>query len=258
MKITILGSGSAYGVPYFGGNWGDCNPKNPKNRRSTASILIEDGATRILVDMGYDLLRQSEKYSIRQLDAVLFTHTHADHIVGNFHIPIMMSYYQDRNLPLYADAFTRAGIEKMWWFQYNPNIPVHYYGPGRPEWHEFKAFEPFTVNNIEILPIPQQHGNMTSYGFRIGSFCYSTDLSSLSDDSKLRLKDLGVWVVECDTRRETHGSHSHLSKTLKWIEELKPKQAWLTHLDHSIDYDRVSLDLPKGVALAYDDLVIEI
>jgi len=257
MKVTILGSGSAYGVPFFGGNWGNCNPQNPKNRRSTASILIEDNNTRILVDMGYDLLRQSEAYAIRELDAVIFTHSHADHIIGNFHIPIMMSYCQSGDLPLYADAVTRAGIEKMWWFQHDPKIAVHYYGHGRPVWREFKPFEPFLVGGIPITPIPQSHGGMISYGFRIGNFCYCTDLCDLSEASKALLRDLDVWVVECDTLDETQNSHSHLSKTLGWIADLKPKQAWLTHLDHTIDYDSVSARLPAGVALAYYGLVLD-
>ena len=255
MKVTILGSGSAYGVPYFGGNWGKCDAMNPKNRRSTASILIEDSDTRVLVDMGYDLLRQSEKHNIRLLDGVIFTHTHADHIIGNFHVPIMMEYYQDRDLPFYTDAFTRAGIEKMWWFQYNPEAMANFYGPGRPVWNEFKAFDRLKIGSMEIETIPQEHGSMTSYGLRIGNFCYSTDLSSIPTESFQRLTGLDIWVVECDSLLPSE-SHSHLEKTLEWIAQVKPKQAYLTHLDHTIDYEKISAILPDNVALAYDDQII--
>lgn len=257
MKITILGSGSAYGVPYFGGNWGDCDPSNPKNRRSTASILIETNDTKILVDMGYDLLRQSEKHNIRLLDGVIFTHTHADHIVGNFHVPIMMQYYQDQDLLLFTDDFTRKGIEKMWWFQYDPAVNAQFYGPRRPVWVEFMPYRKFKIKNLDILPIPQEHGSMTSYGLRIGDFCYSTDLNNLSEKSFSYLRGLDVWIVECDSMNSSN-SHSHLEKTLEWIERVQPKRAILTHLDHTIDYDKVSRILPANVSLAYDDQIISI
>lgn len=258
MKITILGSGSAYGVPYFGGNWGDCDPANPKNRRSTASILIEEGDTKVLVDMGYDILRQSEKHLIRQIDAVIFTHTHADHIVGNFHVPIMMSYYLDKDLDFYADDFTRSGIEKMWWFQYDKEKPANFYGPRRINWKEMIPFSSFKIGDTEILPIPLKHGSMTSIGLRIGNFSYCTDLNEISDEAIEKLQGLDVWIVECDSLRLSDEKHSYLEKSLGWIERIKPKQAFLTHLDHTMDYDTVSRQLPSNVALAYDDQIIEL
>jgi phosphoribosyl 1,2-cyclic phosphate phosphodiesterase len=258
LKIKILGSGSAYGVPYFGGNWGDCNPNNPKNRRSTASILIEQGKTKILVDMGYDILRQSEKHMIRELDAVIFTHTHADHIVGNFHVPIMMSYYHDRDLDFYADDFTRGGIEKMWWFQYDQEKPANFYGPRRVNWKEIKPFEPMKIGEIDITPIPLNHGGMTSMGLRIGNFAYCTDLNEISEEAFAQLQGLDVWLLECDSLKLSDEKHSYLEKSLNWIERVKPKQAFLTHLDHTIDFDAVTKRLPQNVGLAYDDQIIEI
>lgn len=258
MKITILGSGSAYGVPYFGGNWGNCDPANPKNRRSTASILIEEGKTKILVDMGYDISRQSEKHHIRELDAVIFTHTHADHIVGNFHVPVMMSYYHDRGLDFYADEFTRNGIEKMWWFQYDREKPANFYGSGRVNWKEIRPFEPLQIGGIEILPLPLIHGGMTSIGLRAGNFAYCTDLNEIPEESAARLQGLDVWLLECDSLKPSDEKHSYLEKSLRWIEQYKPRQAFLTHLDHTIDYGSVSKLLPPNVALACDDQVIEL
>ena len=255
MKITILGSGSAYGVPYFGGNWGACDPKNPKNRRSTASILIEKNGIKILVDMGFDLLRQSEHHNITILDGIIFTHEHADHIVGNFHVPIMMEYYNDKDLFFYSDLSTRTAIEKMWWFQYDNKLNAQFYGPRRPIWKQFQKFENFNIKDITILPIPQIHGDMTSYGLRIDNFCYSTDLNDMPPESFKSLENLDVWIVECDSINISN-SHSHLEKTLTWIEKVKPKAAFLTHLDHTIDFDAVSRILPSNVSLCYDGQVI--
>jgi phosphoribosyl 1,2-cyclic phosphate phosphodiesterase len=258
MKITILGSGSAYGVPYFGGNWGDCDPNNPKNRRSTASILIEDRGTKVLVDMGYDILRQSEKHDIRVVDGVIFTHTHADHMVGNFHVPIMMSYYQDQDLNFYADKFTEQGIKKMWWFQYDDKNPANFYGPLRVKWNEIKPYQSFRVGDMDILPLPQKHGSMTSYGLRIGNFCYSTDVEEIPEKGFEHLKNLDVWIVECDSIEKSDPKHAYFEKALSWIDRVKPRQAYLTHLDHTIDYETVSKTLPEHVGLLYDDQIIEV
>lgn len=197
------------------------------------------------------------KHSIREVDGVIFTHTHADHIVGNFHVPIMMEYYHDKDLLFFTDNFTRKGIEKMWWFQYDPAVNAQFYGPRRPIWVEFQSYQKFKIKDLEILPIPQDHGSMTSYGLRVGNFCYSTDLNKIPDKSFQFLDGLDVWLIECDSINPS-SSHSHLEKTLGWIDRVNPKKAILTHLDHTIDYDEVSRILPANVSLAYDDQIIEL
>ena len=258
MKVTILGSGSAYGVPYAGGGWGACDPKNPLNRRLSPSILIEDKGTRLLVDMSPDFRQQAEKHSISLIDGVFFTHAHADHITGMFHLPILMSYYQNRNLPMYADRFTRTQIEKLWWYMFDPKIKVEYSGPGRPYWTEVIAPFPFQVGALNVIPFMQEHGSWHSLGVRVGNFVYSTDVSGFPAESEKFLENLDVWVVDCNCVAPTDNSHSHLEKSLAWIKKYKPKKAYLTHLDYTVDYARISAQLPAGVELAYDNLEINL
>ena len=256
MKVTILGSGSAYGVPYAGGGWGLCNPDVPRNRRTGPSILIEDKGTRLLVDMSSDFRQQAEKHSITLLDGVFFTHGHADHIAGMFHLPILMSYYQDRNLPMYTDRFTRLNIEKLWWYMFDPKVNLEYSGPGRPYWHEIIPPNPFQVGALSLRPFWQLHGGIKSMGLRVGNFAYSTDVHDFPPESHQHLEGLDVWVVDCNCETDTDKSHSHLEKSLGWIEKFKPKKAYLSHLDYTLDYDKISARLPPNVALAYDDLEI--
>jgi phosphoribosyl 1,2-cyclic phosphate phosphodiesterase len=257
MKIIVLGSGSAYGVPVIGGDWGDCDPKNPKNRRLSPSILIENGDKRILVDMTPDLRQQAERHNIRELEAVLFTHAHADHITGLFHMPMLMQYYKEgQNLPLYADDFTRDNIKKNWWYMFDPAIKMDWYGAGRPFWEKVTPLEKFSVGGLDITPFAQQHGRMSCMGYRIGNFAYSTDTSGFPPESEPMLEGLDVWLVECDRylSNNPNSTHSHLERTLGWIEKYKPKKAYLCHLNRTMDYDKISKLLPANVELAYDNL----
>lgn len=258
MKVTVLGCGSAYGVPYAGNSWGACDPKNPKNRRLAPSILLEDGTSRVLVDMGPDFRAQAEKHEIRELDGVFFTHPHADHIAGMFHLPVLMSYYQDRNLSLYADRFTRREIEKNWWYMFDPAINVEYSGPGRPYWTEIIPYSPYQIGKFSILPFIQHHGRMNSLGLRVGDFAYSTDVNEFPEKSLALLKGLKVWMVDCNNEFNKDKSHSYLEQCLRWVDLLKPEKTYLTHLDYTMDYDTIAAKLPSNVELAYDNLEIKI
>ncbi len=256
MKVTVLGSGSAYGVPYAGNSWGACDPSNPKNRRLAPSILLEEGASRLLVDMGPDFKTQAERHHIRELDGIFFTHPHADHITGMFNLPILMSYYQDRNLPLYADRFTRREIEKNWWYMFDPAINVEYSGPGRPYWTEIVPYSPYQIGAFNVLPFNQNHGRINSLGFRVGDFAYCTDVHAFPEESFALLKNLKVWIVDCNCELNKDKSHSYLEQCLRWVDELKPEMTYLTHLDYTMDYDAITAKLPPHVRLAYDNLEI--
>lgn len=258
MKVTVLGSGSAYGVPVIGGDWGRCDPSNPKNRRLSPSVLIENDGRRVLVDLGPDIRQQAERHDIRLLEGIVYTHPHADHITGNFHLPMLMRYYTGgRNLPLLATRACRKDIEKVWWFQNDPSINVQWYGPGRPLWQEIAPYCPFSLAGLDILPLRQFHGSMESIGLRIGNFAYSTDVGDMPEETFAALEGIDVWLVECDSVNPS-SSHSHIEKTLSWIERVKPKKAWLTHMDSTMDYDTVAALLPDGVEPAYDNLVIDL
>lgn len=255
-KVTILGSGSAYGVPFLGGEWGNCDPNNPRNRRTAPSILLESGATRLLVDMGPDIKAQAENIDIGNLDGIFFTHPHFDHIGGMGHLPVMMYHYQDKNLPLYANRFTRKEIEKNWWYLFDPKINVQYSGPGRPYFTEVLPYSSLQIGDMSILPFEQNHGSMISLGLRYGDFAYCTDVRSFPEKSFDLLYDLDVFVVDCNQEADKDNAHSYLEQCLSWVEQLKPKQTYLTHLNYTVDYEDLSARLPKNVALAYDGLEI--
>lgn len=257
VKVTVLGSGSAYGVPVIGGDWGNCDPNNPKNRRMSPSILIENNGAKVMVDFGPDVKEQTLKFGIREIDGVLFTHPHADHITGCFHLPMYMRYFsRTKNLPLFADRATRKDIERVWWFQNDPKINVEYSGEGRPYWREILPHEILNICGMEVMPILQHHGKMDSIGYRVGNFAYSTDWNSMPEESYDYLHDLDVWLVECDSETPTT-MHQHLEQVLKTIERVKPKKAYLCHLDLTMDYDTISKKLPENVELSYDGLIIE-
>lgn len=258
MKITILGSGSAYGVPVIGGDWGSCDPKNPKNRRTAPSILVEDANTRLLVDMGPDIRPQAEKHKIQDIDAIFFTHQHADHITGCFHLPMLMRYFNGgKNLPMYASRSTRKDIEKVWWFQNDPKINIEYSGEGRPYWVEMLPHQDISIGTLKLKTFEQHHGGFMSMGFRIGNFAYSTDVNKFPEHTKQYLYNLDHWIVECNCEEETT-MHANLEKIFAWDAEFKPKRIYLTHLDHTMDYDRISAKLPEHIQLCYDDMVLEI
>lgn len=261
MRITVIGSGSAYGVPTVGGYWGDCNPDNPKNRRTGPSITVESDTTKILVDLSADFREQSERHAIRDLDAILFTHGHADHIMGNFHLPMMMRYFNEKNLPLYALDSTRNDIEKVFWYQHTPGMKVNYSGQGRPYWENVEPYESFTVGDIAVMPVAQEHGSITSLGFGFGNFAYSTDFNAFPEETYKQLEGLDCWLVECNSLTRKKNSvevkHQFLENILTFVERIKPKQTYLTHMDTTMDYDSVKQMLPDGVDLAYDGLVLD-
>lgn len=257
MKITVLGSGSAYGVPYAGGGWGKCDPNNPKNRRTTPSVLIEDGTTQLLVDMGPDFKEQSIRHNITNPDAVFFTHPHADHIAGMFHLPIFMSHRNGKHLPMYANRFTRKDIERVWWYMFDPAINVEYTGDARPYWVEMMPPQKLDIGTLKIQTFLQQHGRIHSLGLRIGNMAYCTDVNEFLPESEEHLYGLDTWFVDCNCVEPIDKSHGDLEKCLRWVEKFKPKKTYLTHLDYTVDYDTVSKMLPPHVELAYDGLSVE-
>jgi phosphoribosyl 1,2-cyclic phosphate phosphodiesterase len=260
MKITVLGSGSCYGVPTIGNDWGDCNPDNPKNRRTVASLMIETAQTKILIDMSPDFREQSIRHDVTNLDAVLFTHGHADHILGNFYLPRLLQYYKGKALPLYADKETQHQIEKAFWFQMKENGNVVFSYGGQTHWETLVPFQDFTIGDLNITPLLQDHGDITSLAFRSGNFAYSTDFNNLSAETLAQLHGLDCWIVECNRRytSDNKSMHLYLDRVLELIAELKPKKAYLTHMGVSMDYDSVSAELPDNVYLAYDGLELTV
>ncbi len=253
MKVTILGCGGSLGVPMVGNNWGTCDPSNPKNRRRRPAIMVEQGATTVLVDTPTDLRAQLLDAGASRIDAVLYTHAHADHIHGIDDLRPMT--WQDGPLPAYADAATKARLEEAFPYAIG-NIDMDR-GLYRPILTVQVIDGIWTIGDLDIVPFIQDHGFSPSLGYRFGEFAYSTDVVDLDDDAFAALDGVKIWVVDA-TREEPHPSHAHLDRALGWIERLAPEKAYLTHMNHQMDYDSLMSRLPEGVEPAYDGLVIEL
>jgi len=256
MRVTMLGCGPSWGVPRIGGIWGACDPTNPKNRRRRVSVMVEEGGATLLIDTSPDLRAQLLDAGVRRIDAVLFTHAHADHLHGIDDLR-SVNRLMKKALPIYADAETLTAIRQRFGYVLTPSPGPA--GPGfyKPVLEPVVIEGPFTVACIPVTPFAQDHGFSTTLGFRFGQFAYSTDVIELSDDAFAALAGVEVWIVDC-VRREPHVTHSHLAKTLGWIARLKPRRAILTHMDESLDYATLSRELPPGTEPGYDGLVIDL
>jgi phosphoribosyl 1,2-cyclic phosphate phosphodiesterase len=256
MKVTMLGCGPSWGVPRIGGEWGRCDPANPKNRRSRVSILIEDSGARLLVDTSPDLRQQLLDADVQGIDAVLFTHAHADHLHGIDDLR-SVNRLMRKKLPIYADARTLGEIRTRFGYVLAPIERVARHGFYKPELEAIEIDGPFEAAGVTVTPFAQDHGFSVTQGFRIGRFAYSTDVIRLDERAFAALAGVEVWIVDC-MRREPHVTHSHLAQTLAWIERLKPRRAILTHMDESMDYAALSRELPPGVEPGHDGLVLDL
>jgi len=252
MKITVLGCGSSGGVPLVGNNWGNCDPQNPRNRRTRVSILVEQGDTVLIVDTGPDFREQALACNLQKLDGVIFTHAHADHSHGIDDLR-SVNWLTQKPIPIYADKKTLDDLTTRFDYIFAPRKSQLFY---RPVINPHEIVGAFSVGDINIKPFYQNHGYTHSMGFRFGDFAYSTDVHALDDAAWEALRGVKIWLVDC-VREEPHPTHSHMSQTLEWIKKLKPERAILTHMSQKLDYDTLCKTLPRGVEPAYDGMVIE-
>lgn len=254
MKITMLGCGPSTGVPAIGPDWGACNPDNPRNRRRRASLLIESRGHTVLIDTSPDLREQLLDAKTGRLDAVILTHPHADHLHGIDDLRAVNRLMQQA-IPLYASPATLAEIRQRFGYALEP-VPADgmFF---KPTVTPNIIDGPFVAAGVPVTPFEQDHGYSKTLGFRIGAFGYSTDVVELDDAAFAALSGIELWIVDC-LRYEPHPTHSHLAKTLAWIERVRPKRVVLTHLDRPLDYAELAARLPAGVEPGYDGLVMEL
>ena len=267
LRFTILGCGSSPGVPRIGGDWGNCDPDNPKNRRLRSSFAVqrisETGTTTVVVDTGPDFRQQMLNAEIKCLDGVLYTHAHADHIHGIDDLRGFALIQRER-IEVYANQQTVERLHQSFEYCFKSYNPKMY-----PPILAANVIEPFKAVTIEgeggaitVLPIAQQHGPIQSIGYRFicgdgGDVCYSSDISGLELEAKDNLQNLNTWIVDA-LQYKSHISHFSLDEALEQIENLKPKRAILTHMHIPMDYDSVQNETPQHVQPAYDGLNFEI
>jgi phosphoribosyl 1,2-cyclic phosphate phosphodiesterase len=264
--LTVLGCGSSAGVPRLGGadlagDWGKCDPSNPKNYRSRCSVLVErrseTGVTRVLVDTAPDLRTQLLKARVANVDAVLITHDHADQIHG-FDDLRQIAHYAKERVEVWADATTSETLMSR--FGYCFRQPK---GSGYPPICNLniipEPFAPFEIAGaggpLPVHPFAQQHGSIRSLGFRFGPVAYSPDVNKLDEKAFAVLAGTEVWIVDA-LRYKPHPSHAHVALALEWIARVKPSQAVLTNLHQDLDYEALKTSLPVGVEPAYDGLAL--
>jgi len=258
LRFTILGCGSSGGVPRIGDNWGECDPDNPKNRRRRCSLLIERGSgenvTRVLVDTSPDLRSQLLDAGVGTLDAVVYTHAHADHVHGIDDLRVVALNMRNR-LPVWADKATRHELLSRFGYAF-----------ARPEGSPYPPIlamnvieDVFTVGgaggDVDLTPFRVRHGSIHSLGFRVADFAYLPDVAEMTDEAWRAVDGLECWVVDA-LRRDPHPTHAHLDRSLGWIERAAPRLAVLTNMHVDMDYATLVADTPDNVTPAFDGMTI--
>jgi phosphoribosyl 1,2-cyclic phosphate phosphodiesterase len=256
-KITVLGCGHAGGTPMVGEGWGAADPENSKNSRLRPSILVEQGNTRVLVDTSPDLRQQLLNAKIDRLDAILYTHAHADHLHGIDDLRSVNRSMQ-ADIPAYADVETWRQIDERFGYIMAPLKPdvTFYYKPVLQK-HVIAIGEAFKIGDIDVEVFDQDHGYSRSLGFRFGAFAYSTDVVNFPDESFAALAGIDTWLVDALVDYD-HPTHAHVDKVIDWSKRLTPRRTILTHLSHRLDYATLASQLPAGMEPAYDGMIIDV
>lgn len=257
LRVTFLGTGTSVGIPVVTCSCAVCSSEDVRNRRLRASLLLEwlpepkaPAAVKVLVDTATDLRQQALRARLDRVDAVLFTHAHADHVLGLDELR-MFNFVHRRSIPLYGNTQTMASIRRMFAYAFEET------SVGVPQLTIHEIDEELQLLGNRIQAIPVRHGESTTLAFRIGNFAYVTDCNGIPPEAAERLRGIDVLVID-SLRRRPHRSHFGLYEALDEIERLHPAESYLTHLSHDFDHASLEAELPQGVKVAYDGLVLEI
>ena len=270
LKVTLLGTGTSYGVPMIGCDCDVCRSADPRDRRLRTSVLIDlpepprsgDGrpvsavaaaVRRVLIDTSSDLRAQALTFGIRRLDAILYTHSHADHVLGLDEVR-RFNRLQKEAIPCYSDARTRADLRRTFSYIFDEDTPK---GGGIPKIVLNEIAGPFSLGAVDVVPVPIMHGSRPILGFRIGSFAYLTDCSAIPDASWPLLNGVRTLVLDA-LRERPHTTHFSVPEAIKAAAQIGAERTYLTHISHELGHAETCARLPRGVELAYDGLVLEI
>ncbi len=251
--ITVLGSGTSVGVPTIGCGCDVCRSEDPHDRRLRPSIALRWDGHCVLIDTGPDFRQQALRAHLSRIDAVLYTHGHADHILGLDDLR-PFNFFQKEVIPVYGSEETLRIIRRV--FDY-----IFHEGPTESSRPRIKTqtFDggPIDVHGLAFTPVPVKHGKGTCHGFRFGNNAYLTDHSEVPEESLEMLHGLDVLFLDA-LRYKPHPTHSTVEQSLKIVERLKPRETWFTHISHELGHERASSLLPAGVRLAYDGLEVAV
>jgi phosphoribosyl 1,2-cyclic phosphate phosphodiesterase len=249
-EVLMLGSGTSMGVPTLGCHCRVCTSTDPRDRRTRPSIAVLYEGHCVLIDTGPDFRQQALREGIDHLDAVLYTHAHADHILGLDDLR-PLTYKTREKVPLYADPATRAALERV--FEYTFSDSNTYPFKARVSLQPLAARIP--LFGMDFVPVPLRHGDLDTVGYRFGNVAYLTDMSDIPDSSFPLLEGLDVLILDA-LRKAPHASHSHIGRSLGYVEKLRPGQAFFTHMSHDVSHAEVERELPENVHLGHDGLRI--
>ncbi len=253
LKITVLGSGTSMGVPTIGCRCEVCTSPDPRDNRLRPSILVSYGGQNILVDTTPDFRTQALRAGIDRLDAILFTHAHADHIMGLDDVR-PFNFHQKRPIPIFASAETMEAIHRSFRYIFDgrdkpSSVP-------RLECHTLNG-SPFELFGLEVLPVRLMHGVDPIYGFRFGGAAYLTDHSEVPVESMEQLRGLEVLFLDA-LRYKPHPTHSTVERSIQTVAKLEPRRAYFTHICHDLLHARAEDELPPHIRLAYDGLQLDV
>lgn len=259
-KITILGCGNSTGIPAIGNYWGACDPNEPKNQRLRSSMLIETDATKIIVDTGPDFRQQLNRINISDLDAVLYSHFHGDHVQGMDELRVIKHRNQKEYVKIYGNRETIRDLKRRFDYLFHGgNHPLY---PPIVQPHEIAPDDYGTqiqIGDIPLTPFEQDHGSCMSLGYRFGDAGYSVDILKLEDAAIETLTGIKTWIVDCAAYKDTQNAvHANLDTIFALNKHIGAQNVWLTSLSLTMDYQTLCDELPDGYKPAYDGLELDV
>lgn len=252
LRLTILGSGTSHGVPMIGCDCAVCLSSDPRDRRTRASAVFEQAGACLLIDTGPELRLQCLAAGLRRVDAILYTHHHADHVTGLDDVR-RFNWLQGGPLKVYANPETLARLREMFGYAFVENAN---YPSAKPQLLPRPIDGPFELRGVRVRPIPLLHGPLPVLGFRVGDVAYCSDCNAIPDESRPLLRDLDVLVLDA-LRRRPHPTHFNLEQAIEEARRIGAARTYFTHIAHELSHAETDAELPPGMALAYDGLVIE-